>query len=354
MSQDLPPIPIIDVGGGGPVRHAQLRRDHARAVRDACLSSMPAAMAPLIPALDAAARRWLRRSRSPYTSEIAEIAAMLGFSGVWLLNGSYQWGCTALARDEDGAPWLARTLDWPYRGMGRNVDIVRCAAPAGEYFNVTWPGYVGALTAMAPRRFAAAVNQAPMWRRTQHRWLRPFDLAANVLYTWASVTYMPPDQLLRQAFEHCESYALAKSLLETTPVARPVLYTLVGCAPGERCIIERTETEFETRDDETSVANDWAQSRPNWEARIAADHFLTTSPALAVARCRARRDALAGWPALLSDAGFGWVTPPVLNPYTRLAITMCPAHAILRVAGYEAVNGALPEQVTASSEACAA
>ena len=39
--------------------------------------------------------------------------------------------------------------------------------PAGEFFNITWPGFVGALTAMAPWRFAAAINQAPLWRRTR-------------------------------------------------------------------------------------------------------------------------------------------------------------------------------------------
>jgi len=42
-------------------------------------------------------------------------------------------------------------------------------------------------------------------------------------------------------------------------------YTLIGCAPGERCVIERTEKGFETREKETSAANDWVPSRPMWE-----------------------------------------------------------------------------------------
>ena len=92
--------------------------------------------------------------------------------------------------------------------------------------------------------------------------------------------------------------------------------------------------------------------RPNWEARVAADYFLTASPALARARCAARRDALGRWPGLLSRDDFDWVRPPVLNPYTRLAVTMSPAHGVLRVAGYEAKDGGLPEQVTRSSEIC--
>jgi len=39
---------------------------------------------------------------------------------------------------------------------------------------------------------------------------------------------MPPDQLLRRTFEQCADYAAARRMLETTPVARPVIYTLAG------------------------------------------------------------------------------------------------------------------------------
>ena len=108
------------------------------------------------------------RSGSPYIGEIAAISGALGFSGVWFLNGSYQWGCTAYARDDD-APWLVRTLDWPFPGLGRHVEVARMAGPGGEFYSVTWPGFVGVLTGMAPGRFAASINQAPMWRRTRHR-----------------------------------------------------------------------------------------------------------------------------------------------------------------------------------------
>lgn len=135
-------------------------------------------------------------------------------------------------------------------------------------------------------------------------------------------------------------------MLEETPVARPVIYTLVGCSPGERCVIERTEDGFKTREDNTSAANDWVPARPMWEARVAAARFLTCSPTEAAARCRDRHEALASWRGPLSGGGFDWVKPPVLNPYTRLAVAMSPARAILRVAGYEKAGGDLPEQVT--------
>jgi hypothetical protein len=350
MSTVLPAISVVDVGDGGALRHAALSSGRARALRDDCLTVFPRAVTPFLPALDGAARHWLTRSGSPYVPEIAEIAATLGFPGVWLLNNSYQWGCTALAREEEGVPWLARTLDWPFPGLGRHTDVVRAMGPAGEYLSVTWPGYAGVLTAMAPSRFAACINQAPMWRRTRQPWLRFYDLAANALHTWVNVRYVPPDQLLRQVFESCATYAAAKAMLENTPVARPVIYTLIGCAPGERCVIERTENGFVTREDKTSAANDWVPSRPNWEARMSATHFLSCSAEEAGARCRERHDALADWRGLLSRDGFDWLKPPVLNSYTRLAVTMSPGRAILRVAGYEVTNAGLPEQVTQTCE----
>src|SRR6185437_12792067 len=172
-----------DVRDGGPLRHAREKAAEARALRDACLAFFPRAMLPALPLLDRAARRWLTRSRSPYVNEVEQVADTLGFPGVWLLNASYQWACTALAREEGGAPWLVRTLDWPFNGLGRHAEVARMRGDGGEFFSVTWPGYVGALTAMAPFRFAASINQAPMRRRTAHRWLRPYDFALNGIAT---------------------------------------------------------------------------------------------------------------------------------------------------------------------------
>ena len=65
--------------------------------------------------------------------------------------------------------------------------------------------------------------------------------------------------------------------LETTPIARPVIYTLVGCKAGERCVIERTEQGCNSRDEETATANDWLRPSPSWEARISAEAMLTRS-----------------------------------------------------------------------------
>lgn len=335
---DLVTIPVVDVRTGGPVRHAREACERARALRDACLAWFPRVSHPATPLLDAVTRRWLARSRSPYVNEVAAIAAELSFPGIWLLNGSYVWGCTALGREEAGVPWLARTLDWPFPGLGRHVEIARMAGPAGEFWSVTWPGFVGVLTATAPGRFAASLNQAPLWRRTRHPRLRVCDIALNAVATW-SVSHVPSDQLLRQVFEECGTFAEARERLERTPIARPAIYTLVGCRAGERCTIERTEEGCASRDEATSAANDWLLRRPQWEARVGGDLTWTCSTEEAAERSRRRREALSGWQGSFARESFAWVVPPVLNKFTRIAVETCPADGTLRVIGYERPAG---------------
>ena len=41
------------------------------------------------------------------------------------------------------------------------------------------------------------------------------------------------------------------------------------------------------------------------------------------------------------------MTAPVLNPFTRLAVEMCPGKGVLRAVGYETLPGSeLPQPVT--------
>ncbi len=344
---DFVEIPEVDLRDGGPVRHARESPAVARALRDECVRSLPSMGARVLPAIDAITRRWLCHSHSEYIPEIRAIANELGVPGVWFLNGCYQWACTAVARDQNGAPWLARTLDWPFAGLGRHAAVARMLGPAGEFDSVTWPGYVGVLTASAPGRFAACANQGPMLRRTKQPWLRVLDVGLNGLRT-AGCRFTPPDHLLRRVFETCRSYDDAKIQLENTPIARPVIYTLAGCRPGERCVIERTEQSSVTTLRDTAAANDWVRSRAKWEARVGPEVFFTRTFEEAAANSRARRDQLLFWRDKF-DGSFSWLSPPVLNFFTRLAVEMCPGSGILRAAGCELDDARdLPVQVSAS------
>ncbi len=346
----LAPIPVVDVREGGCLQHAREHSERALALRDTIIASHPSFIRPLVPMLDGMARRWLMRSQSPYVDEVSAIADLLGLPGAWFLNGSYQWCCTALAREENGAPWLARTLDWQFPGLGRFVSVARMRGPAGDYYSVAWPGYVGALTALAPDRFAAAINQAPLRRRTHVPWLRPFDLAANLVTTLRDSRAIPPDHLLRRVFETARDYADAKHMLQSTPVARPVIYTLVGCRTGECCIIERTEAAEQTRGDDLVAANDWLHSLPRWEGRIVATKMLTSTFEQAAENSRRRCEGLVRWRGSLARDSFGWLVPPVLNPCTRIAVEMCPAHGALRAVGYELTPGRdVPDPATLPS-----
>ena len=87
---------------------------------------------------------------------------------------------------------------------------------------------------------------------------------------------------------------------------------------------------------------------PRWEPRVAAEAFLTRTGEEAAENSRTRRDQLAVWPGAFGTE-FDWVTPPVLNSQTRVAVEMCPANGVLRVMGYEQPEALeLPAPVTLS------
>ena len=192
------------------------------------------------------------------------------------------------------------------------------------------------LSAMAPGRFAAAINQAPMPRRTSADALRWTDYARNAVRPLRSTGTWPPEHLLRHVFETCPSFRDARALLEQAPLARPVLVTLVGVKPGERVVIEREEKTFRTRIAEGAVANAWHEAREGWEPRVCGVGQPVENNARRIA-------ALSAW-AGRETLAFEWAVPPVLNSFTRLSIDTTPASGALRVMGWEpgASGGAMP------------
>lgn len=334
-------VPIVDVREGGPPAHARQRRNQALALRAACLGWLPCG-GLLARLADPLARWWLRRSASPLIGEIDAIARNLGQPGVWLLHGAYAFGCTALADESAEGPVLRRTLDWPFPGLGSLVEVTRQRGEAGEFLNVTWPGFAGVLTAVAPGRFAASINQAPMRRRTTAGWLLWLDYALNAVESFAGSRRPPPEHVLRRAFETCVTFDEACRLLAQEPVARPVLFLVIGCAAGERMLIERDGDQARLHRDGTVVANAWRDpSAPGWRPRVCGE-------GTPVENNRRRVAAMAAWTDR-HPPHLAWAVQPVVNACTRVAVEMCAASGRLLVSGWEpAVTGVAP--VTAATQ----
>ncbi len=314
-SSSLPAIPVIDIGAAPPVELVHRARPQAEALLAAARRQFTGALVELG---DWRAKQWLARAGNPYLADMDAIAAALGRRGIHGLNLSYEWACTSgVAPAPDGGGMvLRRTLDWPFHGVGRNAVVARKTAPAGPWLDVTWPGFAGVFTALAPGRFAAAINQAPLRRRTG---FMPADWLADRIKVGRS-TALPPCHLLRRVFETCVTYKEAKAALTGTPICLPALFILAGAAPGEGCIIERTEDGAAVTEAPACVANHWLTDRFGRGAPRGIDSF-------------GRQAGLAG--CLYNPAApLAWVVPPVANRYTRLAAVL-DATAGLTVQGWE-------------------
>jgi hypothetical protein len=268
---------------------------------------------------DGLSRRWLARSQNPYRDEIAAIAGRVGRPGMVLLNLSYEWTCTsgvAGARRGKGSR-LLRTLDWQLDGLGRAVVVAGRRGPAGPYHDVTWPGFVGVATAMAPGRFSAAINQPPM------RVFSPsfhLDWVLNRARVWRR-SGLPPTHLLRRVFDDCHTYDEAKAALTETPLCLPAFFTLSGIGADQGCVIERLEDKARVHEAPASIANQWLDLSVPGRGR-GGDN-------------QARRDIMTSLGGHADD-DFSWVVPPILNATTRVSVIANAADGTLVVQGWEA------------------
>lgn len=277
---------------------------------------------------DALSRRWLARSASPLGAEIAAVAAAIGRPGAYLLNLSYEWACTCGVQAEQ-APLMLRVLDWDLDGLGETLSVIRQSGPAGEWFHLGWPGFAGAITALAPGRFAAAINQPPLPLTRLGAAARARGLAfAGLLADWAASRpahwrsrALPPAHLLRLVCDTAPDFATALRMLTEAPLAAPVAFTLAGTRPGEAAAIERTATtQALRRGRRIAVANHWSgldkPGAPRWR------------------ESRPREAAMQALLAADPPAGLAWLRPPLLNRGTRLAAVLRPASGSATLAGF--------------------
>ena len=157
----LDAIPVLDCGPNFPLETLIAHEAAAHALLDVATKGIPPFA---LRQLDKVSRHWLWKWSNDHLDEIDAIAARLNRPGAYFFSVNYEWGCTcrvAPAPDHKSAR-LVRVLDWRTPGLGKNIVAARVNAKAGQYTTMTWPGYTGVLTAMAPGRFSAALNQAPM------------------------------------------------------------------------------------------------------------------------------------------------------------------------------------------------
>lgn len=315
-----PAIAVFDVGPDWPVETLVRATDTVHRLLDDATAYCPR---PVIRLGDAISRRWLARSGNIHLDEIDRIAAHIRRPGAHYFNTSYEWGCSTATGPcpRDRTARLARVLDWPTRGLGRNVIAARVAGAAGSWITLTWPGYTGVLQAMAPGRFSGAVNQAPMDMPVG---LMPIDWAINRRKVWRSPAPTPA-HLMRRVFEEAESYAQARTWLATEEIAAPAIFTLSGTAADEACVIERKQTESRIIEGPAGAANAWQSE--GWTGR--------------------NRGVENAWRhAIMADCprtfcpDFSWLKQPVLNKLTRLAMVADAATGRLMAQGYEADGAA--------------
>lgn len=287
-------------------------------------------------AADRISRNWLKRTDNPYLPELDRLAARIGEPGLHMLNVSYEWACTsgvAPAPDGTGSR-LLRTLDWPFDGLGRHVAVLDTQGAAGRYFAVTWPGFGGVLTAMAPGRFSVAINQA---KGFHGRLTQVLEWPLNRVRFLGSRA-LPPAHLLRGICETAPDYAAAVRLLSEIPVALPVFFTISGIHADEGCVIEREPDRAHVHGGPTACANHWRFPglKGSGTTTMAARYDAATPFGKG---SRARHDAMLSKLAHTVD-GFGWLANPVLIPDTRLACVMNAAQGRMAVVGIEAMQAA--------------
>jgi len=315
QQQDLVDIPFVDATRSGALDVARAEAGRFQAIISAGrehYGSLAIGIGDFI------SKMWLGRQHGALAAEIDSVAKEAGRGGTWLLNMSYEWSCTTGAGPDPSGSGnrMLRTLDWPLDGLGETIVVAKFKGKAGPYFNVTWPGFAGVVTAMAPGRFSAAINQPPFRKWTKSCWL-DWGINRGRLLTRKAP---PPTHLLRHVFDTCATYDEAKELLTDTPLAIPAFFTLSGTSPTQACLIEREEDAASIHENPTSCANHWLE-------RDVPGHGRGHESPERLALMDSSRDKI--------PDGFDWVTYPILNETTRIAVVANALEGKLLVRGYE-------------------
>ncbi len=317
----LAPISVVETGPDFPLATLRAAPDKTHALLDIATRRYPRR---LLAGLDRVSRAWLVRWNNEHLDEIDTIARVLGRPGAYFFSINYEWACTcrAVSSPDGRSARLIRVLDWKTPGLGRNIVCAKVnGAPAGPFAVMTWPGYTGVLQVMAPGRFSASLNQAPMRDPTGLFYL---DWAANRRRVW-KMPHPTPAHLLRKVAEEARDFDDARRMLSERPISTPAIFTLAGISANETAVIERSEHAARVRSQDAVAANHWDE--PGWpgQSRGECSHD--------------RADVMRGTEPHF-DRQFAWLQPPVLNEKTRLAMVADAREGRLLARGYEATGPA--------------
>ena len=320
VPEHLEPIPVLETGPSFAMETLLAEERRAHELLELATSPVPPAA---LRQLDKVSRRWLAKWDNEHLPEIDAIAARLERPGAYFLSVNYEWACTCrVAPAPDGrSARLVRVLDWRPAGLGRHLLAARVAGRQGRFVTLTWPGYTGVLTAMAPGRFSAALNQAPMRRALGFYAL---DWAMSRRRVW-TMPHPTPAHLLRSVFENAVDFADARERLTKEPISTPAIFSLAGVKAGQTAVIERTETEARVHTGAHVAANHW--ETPGWRGR---------------ARGQQSAERAAMMHGILPDLApdFSWLAPPILNARTRVAMVADAAVGRLVAQGFEGMQPA--------------
>lgn len=323
-------IPFVDLRDKTAVDLTRAYPDKARALIAASRRSFGfasyLASGMVLMVLERKSRKWLQKTQNPYTNEIEHFADVVRARGVFTLNLAYEWGCTSGAYAMGETVSLLRVLDWPFPAMGNHIIVTLQSSKAGEYYNVTWPALSGVYNALAPGRFACAINQAPM---RKHGLGFAGDWLKNRMIMGKQKA-LPPSHLLRQVFERAANYAEAKHMLSTIPIAGPAIFILTGLNVREACIIERLEELAEVQDIHTSYSISAANEFHSPFAKYGKGfrpREIDSAGRYQQSTTISRAD--------MQKSDFSWLRSPIINENTRLVMQADAATGTLRVQGYE-------------------
>jgi hypothetical protein len=314
------PLPEISVltDADTPLALFEKQRGLAHKLADVCRKIIPGFLLRYV-ALKS--EEWLDRAKPPYREELDKIAQDMG-KEAYALNLSYEWGCTTTAFNDAarGGVTMYRTLDWPIKGMGDKLVVAKHHGPAGDYWNIAYPGFVGVLNGVAKGRFTVAINSAPI-PRSDWGFIGDYLLSKRDNLRHDGI---PAAFLLRKVFEECVDYQAAVKMLSETPLMAPSIFTVAGINDDEHCVIERMHDQAiihnGLKEGFVCATNGWINDR--WPA-----HDRPTSPR------KRRAEMIADMGTYKGD--FDWLDGAILNSRTRLAFEANARDGTLTLMGVE-------------------